>query len=115
MTGSLGTSYGENRFLYKANVVGRNSRYPRNGVTVSYPRQDVASSKRSNFESLTQKASGVKVDPSMLMKSPPGRTRQKVSRSLEILSRRVAVDALAQCRNIQVTDIFLTPVINMGG
>jgi hypothetical protein len=35
MYGSLDTSFGENISVYMAHVVGRNSRYPRNGVTVS--------------------------------------------------------------------------------
>jgi hypothetical protein len=36
MNGSLDTRFGENRsLLYMAHVVGRNSRYPRNGVTMT--------------------------------------------------------------------------------
>jgi hypothetical protein len=36
MNGSLDTNFGENRSdVYMAHVVGRNSRYPRNGVTMS--------------------------------------------------------------------------------
>jgi hypothetical protein len=35
MNGSLDTRFGENRSLFRAQVVGRNSRYPRNGVTMS--------------------------------------------------------------------------------
>jgi hypothetical protein len=35
MTGSLDTSFGENRSLYMAQVVDRNNRYPSNGLTVS--------------------------------------------------------------------------------
>jgi hypothetical protein len=35
MKGSLDTNYGENLSLYMAQVIGRNGRYPRNGVTVS--------------------------------------------------------------------------------
>jgi hypothetical protein len=34
MYGSLDTSFDENKSLYEAKVVGRNSRFPRNGVTV---------------------------------------------------------------------------------
>jgi hypothetical protein len=32
MNGMLDTGFGENRPLYMAQVVGRNNRYPRNGV-----------------------------------------------------------------------------------
>jgi hypothetical protein len=35
MNGSLDTIFGENRSWYMAEVVGRNIRYPCNGVTVS--------------------------------------------------------------------------------
>jgi hypothetical protein len=35
MNGSLDTHFGENRSLYMAQVVGRDSRYPRYGVTMS--------------------------------------------------------------------------------
>jgi hypothetical protein len=35
MNGSLDTSCGKNRSIYKAHVFGRNIRYPRNGVRVS--------------------------------------------------------------------------------
>jgi hypothetical protein len=35
MNGSLDANFGENRSLYMAQVVGRNGRYPRNGVTMS--------------------------------------------------------------------------------
>jgi hypothetical protein len=35
MNGSLDPSFGENRSLDMARVVGRNYRYPRNGVKVS--------------------------------------------------------------------------------
>jgi hypothetical protein len=35
MNDSLDTSFGENRSLYMAQVVNRNRRYPRNGVTMS--------------------------------------------------------------------------------
>jgi hypothetical protein len=35
MHGLLDTSFVENRSLYMAHVVGGNSRYPRNGVTMS--------------------------------------------------------------------------------
>jgi hypothetical protein len=35
MNGSLDTRFGENRSLYKAQVVGRDSRYSRYGVTMS--------------------------------------------------------------------------------
>jgi hypothetical protein len=35
MNGSLDTGFGENRSLYMGQVVGRSSRYPRNGVTMS--------------------------------------------------------------------------------
>jgi hypothetical protein len=35
MNGSLDTSFGENRYLYMAQVVGRNNRYPRYGVTMN--------------------------------------------------------------------------------
>jgi hypothetical protein len=35
MYGLLDAGFGENISLYGAQVVGRNSRYPRNGVTVS--------------------------------------------------------------------------------
>jgi hypothetical protein len=34
MNGSLDTRFGENRSLYMAHVVGRDSRYPRYGVTM---------------------------------------------------------------------------------
>jgi hypothetical protein len=34
MNGSLDTDFGENRSLYMTHVVGRKSRYPRNGVTL---------------------------------------------------------------------------------
>ena len=37
MYGSLDTSFGENRSLYMAQVIGHHSRYPRTGVTMSYP------------------------------------------------------------------------------
>jgi hypothetical protein len=94
MNGSLDTRFGENRSLYMAQVVKSKSRYPRNGVTMNSPRQDVAGSKQPNFKSFTPKVSGVKVDPCLLVKSPPGRTRQKVSRSLGNVSRRVAVNHL---------------------
>jgi hypothetical protein len=35
MYGSLDTNFGENISVYMAQVVGRHSLYPRNGVTVS--------------------------------------------------------------------------------
>jgi hypothetical protein len=35
MNGSLDTNFGEDRSLYKAQVAGRNGRYPRYGVTMS--------------------------------------------------------------------------------
>jgi hypothetical protein len=35
MNGSLDTRSGENRSLYMAHVVGRDSRYPRIGLTMS--------------------------------------------------------------------------------
>jgi hypothetical protein len=35
MNDPLDTNFGENHSLYMAHVVGRNSRYPRNGVTMS--------------------------------------------------------------------------------
>jgi hypothetical protein len=35
MYGSLDTSFGENRSLCMAQVVGRHNRYPRDGVTMS--------------------------------------------------------------------------------
>jgi hypothetical protein len=115
MNGSLDNNFGENRSSYMAQVVGRNSRYPRNGVTMILPRQDAAGSKRPNFRSLTMTASDVTVDPILLVTSPPGRTRHKVSRSLGNVSRRVAFNPLTPCRNIQVTDMFPSPAINMGG
>jgi hypothetical protein len=35
MNGLLDTCFGENQSLYMAHVVGRDSRYPRHGVTMS--------------------------------------------------------------------------------
>jgi hypothetical protein len=70
MYGSLDTSFGENRSLYMAEVVGRNN--PRNGVSYKHP----------NFRSLTPKASGVTVHTRLLVKGPPGPTRQKVCRNI---------------------------------
>jgi hypothetical protein len=35
MNGSLDASFGENRYMFWAKVVGRNSRCPRNDVTTS--------------------------------------------------------------------------------
>jgi hypothetical protein len=35
MNGTLDASFGENRSLYMAHVFDRNSRHPRNGVTMS--------------------------------------------------------------------------------
>jgi hypothetical protein len=66
-----------------AEVVGRNSGYPRHGVTVmGFPRHDVTNRKRPNFRSLTPKASGVTVKTRLFVKAPTGRTRPKVSHSL---------------------------------
>jgi hypothetical protein len=83
MYGSLNTSVGENRTLYMAEVVGRNCRYPHNGVTMSYALHDATSSMRPSFRSLTPKKSDVTVDTRLLVKCPPGRTRQKIRRNIK--------------------------------
>jgi hypothetical protein len=58
---------------------------------------------------------GLTVNTGLLVEIPPGYTRHKVCRIIGSISRRVAVDQSELCRDIQVTDMFPPPAINMGG